>query len=96
MKLWLSPHDVGDLVGGFSAQFIRNEIRAGALPARYIRSRGGKMGYYRILLADARTYEAQLLDRALAPTTPGGVTGPTLVPFNATSDANHTNDANDE
>ena len=81
VKLWLSPQDVGDLVGGFSAQFIRNEIRAGALPARYIRSRGGKMGYYRILLADARSYEARLIERALAPTSPGGVTGPTLVPL---------------
>jgi len=51
---WLTPQEVGNLVGGFSAQFIRNEIKAGELQARYVRSRSGKMGYYRVRLADAR------------------------------------------
>jgi hypothetical protein len=76
---WLTPQQVGDLVGGFSANFIRGEIRAGELPALYVRSRLGKMGYYRVRRADAVAYEAHLLERSLAPTTPGEVTGPTLL-----------------
>jgi hypothetical protein len=75
----MTPQEVGNLVGGFSGQFIREEIRAGQLPARYIRSRTGRMGYYRIRVADALAYEASLLERSLAPTTPARVTGPTLV-----------------
>jgi len=76
---WLTPQEVGNLVGGFSAQFIRNEIRAGELQARYVRSRSGKMGYYRVRLADARVYEAHLIERSMAPTSPAAVTGPTLI-----------------
>ena len=80
MKAWLSPQEVADLVGGFSAQFIRSEIKAGLLPARYVRSRGRKRGTYRIRRADALTYEAQVIAPLMAPTTPARVTGPTLVP----------------
>ena len=79
MKRWLTPQGVGDLVGGFSAQFIRTEIRAGELPARFIRSRSGRRCYYRIRRDDAVAYEARLVGRTLAPTSPARVTGPRLV-----------------
>lgn len=55
MKDWLTPHDVGELIG-FSAQFIRTEIKAGELNAEQIFSRGGKMGYWRIHRAEAAAY----------------------------------------
>lgn len=77
---WLTPQEVGNLIGGFSAQFVRNEIRSGELAALYVRSRNGKMGYYRIRLVDAQAYEAHLVSRSLAPTKPASVTGPTLTP----------------
>lgn len=76
---WLTPQEVGNLVGGFSAQFIRAEIRAGELPALHVKSRSGKMAYYRIRLADAVAYEAHIVERSLAPTSPASVSGPTLV-----------------
>lgn len=57
---WLTPQEVGNMAGGFSAQFIRLEIRAGALQATLVRSQRGKLGRYRIRLADAQAYVNQL------------------------------------
>lgn len=78
MKDWLSPEDVAAHVGGVSAQHIRAEIKAGALPALDVRSTGASRPTYKIRRADALAYEAALLDRVLAPTSPGGVSGPKL------------------
>ena len=66
---WLTPQEVGNMVGGFSAQFIRNEIRAGELEAAQIRSRKGKMAYYRIKLVDAEAYQERLFNRTSTQTT---------------------------
>jgi hypothetical protein len=66
---WLSPSEVGQLVGGFSAQFIRSEIRAGELTAAYIWSRGGRRARYRIARAEADAYRERLLARKPLQTT---------------------------
>ena len=76
---WLTPQGVGDLVGGLSAQYIREEIRAGKLAAVYIRSRSGHGGLYRVRRVDADAYAARQLEQVLAPTSPARVSGPTLV-----------------
>ncbi len=56
---WMSPNDVGNMVG-FTAQFIRNEIRAGEIPALLVMSKRGKLGRYRIKADDARAYVSRL------------------------------------
>jgi hypothetical protein len=61
---WFTPQEVGNMVGGFSAQFIRDEIRAGELEATSVRSRAGKMVYYRIRRADAEAYMHRLSNRS--------------------------------
>jgi len=53
---WLSPQDVGDLAGGFSAAFIRTEIHAGQIKATYFLSRRGRLGRWRIQRDDAIAY----------------------------------------
>lgn len=57
---WLTPQEVGNLAGGFSATFIRLEIKAGALPATLVTSRRGKLGRWRIKAVDAKAYVAEL------------------------------------
>jgi hypothetical protein len=57
---WLTPQEVGNLAGGFSAQFIRLEIKAGIIPAVLVVSKRGRLGRYRIKAEDARAYVAQL------------------------------------
>lgn len=59
MKDWLTPYEVGQLVG-FSANFIRLEIRAKEIDAQQIWSRGGKIGRYRISRAEAEAYRQRL------------------------------------
>jgi hypothetical protein len=62
MKDWLTPQDVGNLIG-FSAGFIRDEIKAGELHAEQVWSRGGKMGYWRISRDEADSYISKLRQR---------------------------------
>lgn len=57
---WLTPQEVGNMVGGFTATFIRGEIKAGVLKATLVMSRAGKLGRWRIRLDDARAYAARL------------------------------------
>ncbi len=57
---WMTPQDVGNLAGGFTAQFIRMEIRAGEIPAILVMSKRGKLGRYRIKADDARAYVSRL------------------------------------
>jgi hypothetical protein len=57
---WITPQELGNMAGGFSAQFIRMEIKAGIIPAKLAVSRRGKLGRYRIRLADAEKYVATL------------------------------------
>jgi hypothetical protein len=66
MVRWLTPQEVGQMAGGFTAEFIRLEIKAGALPARLLISKRGKLGRYRITLADAQAYVAQMHGRTSA------------------------------
>jgi hypothetical protein len=61
---WLTPQEVGNLAGGFSAQFIRLEIKAKELPAVLVMSRRGKLGRYRIKAEDARAYVTRLHGKA--------------------------------
>jgi len=56
---WLTPQDVGVLIG-FSANFIRGEIKARELPAQWIPSRSGKLGRWRIHREDAVAYAVKL------------------------------------
>lgn len=60
---WFTPKQVGRLIGGFTAQFIRDEIRAGEIDAEAIRSRSGKMVYYRIRKAAVEAYRQRLAAR---------------------------------
>jgi hypothetical protein len=57
---WLTPQEVGNMAGGFSAQFIRMEIKNKALKATLIVSSRGRLGRYRIRLEDAQSYVSQL------------------------------------
>jgi hypothetical protein len=59
VKEWLTPQEVGALIG-FSAQFVRDEIKAGELHAERIYSRGGKMAYWRIERDQAVAYIARI------------------------------------
>jgi hypothetical protein len=61
---WLTPQEVGNLAGGFSAQFIRLEIKAKELPAVLVMSRRGKLGRSRIKAEDARAYVTRLHGKA--------------------------------
>jgi hypothetical protein len=56
---WLTPQEVGVMVG-FSAQFIRMEIKAHALPAQFVVSQRGRLGRYRIHQDDAIAYAIRL------------------------------------
>jgi hypothetical protein len=58
-SMWLTPQEVGVMVG-FSAQFIRMEIKANALPAQLIVSQRGRLGRYRIHQDDAIAYAIRL------------------------------------
>lgn len=58
-RAWLTPQEVGNLTG-FSANFIRKEIQAKALPASYVPSRAGKCGRYKIHRDDAKAYAVRL------------------------------------
>jgi hypothetical protein len=60
---WLTPQEVGNMAG-FSAQFIRDEIRGGELKATLCMSRRGKLGRWRIRLDDARAYVVRLQTHA--------------------------------
>lgn len=60
---WMTPQEVGQLLG-FSAQFIRNEIKAGELKAELIWSLAGKLGRYRIRRDDADAYGVRLRQRS--------------------------------
>jgi hypothetical protein len=60
MIRWLTPQEVGNLAGGFTAQFIRMEIKAGIIPAKLVISKRGRLGRYRIKLVDAQAYVNQL------------------------------------
>lgn len=57
---WLTPQEVGNMAGGFSAQFIRQEIKGGELEATLCMSRRGKLGRWRIRLDDAKRYVSRL------------------------------------
>jgi hypothetical protein len=59
VRVWLTPQEVGTMTG-FSAGFIRSEIKAQALPASFIASRSGKAGRYRIHRDDAVAYAIKL------------------------------------
>lgn len=72
MIRWLTPQDVGNMAGGFTAQFIRMEIKAGEIPAKLVISRRGKLGRYRIRLEDAKAYITRL-HNSTTQTTPTGV-----------------------
>lgn len=59
VRQWLTPQEVGNLTG-FSAQFIRTEIKAHALPAQWVQAQSSKMGRYRIHRDDALAYARKL------------------------------------
>lgn len=58
-RQWMSPQDVGHLVG-FSATFIRRDIALKVLPAQLVPSRAGKVGRWRIHRDDAKAYAIAL------------------------------------
>lgn len=59
IRVWLTPQEVGNMTG-FSAQFIRGEIKAGALHAQLVLSQRGRLGRYRIHRDDAIAYAVRL------------------------------------
>lgn len=59
VRIWLTPQEVGNLTG-FSASFIRTEIKAKALPAQFVLSRSRKAGRWRVHRDDAVAYAIQL------------------------------------
>lgn len=59
VRIWLTPQEVGLMVG-FSAQFIRGEIKLKVLPAQWVPSRAGKLGRYRIHRDDAIAYAIKM------------------------------------
>jgi hypothetical protein len=69
VKAWLSPKEVGDIAGGFSAKFIRAEIKANVLPAIWAPSNGtkAKLGRYRIKREDAEAYVERLREKRDVP-----------------------------
>jgi hypothetical protein len=54
-----TPQEVGNLTG-FSASFIRGEIKAGQLEATFVKPPGRKVGRWLIAVAVARAYAARL------------------------------------
>ena len=69
VREWLTPQEVGNMVGGYSAQFIRSEIKGGELQAQQIWSRAGKQGRWQIARAEAERYRDRLSARGpLQPT----------------------------
>jgi hypothetical protein len=60
MIRWLTPQEVGNMAGGFTAQFIRMEIKAGLIPAKLVISKRGRLGRYRIKITDAQAYVSKL------------------------------------
>jgi hypothetical protein len=54
-----TPQEVGKMTG-FSASFIRGEIKAGELKAVFVCSTGRRMGRWRIRQEDATAYAAKL------------------------------------
>jgi hypothetical protein len=71
---WLTPSEVGELAGGLTGQFIREEIECGNLEAIYIQSRGDKRqrGRYRIRRSAADAYAAKLEREAGQASVPRG------------------------
>lgn len=65
-RVWLSPKDVGDLAGGVSAQYVREEIMAGKLRAMIIPSKGEQRERcrYRVHRHDARAFADRLEKRS--------------------------------
>jgi hypothetical protein len=59
VRMWLTPQEVG-LMTGFSATFIRTEIKLKALPAQWVISRSQKTGRWRIHRDDAVAYAIKL------------------------------------
>jgi hypothetical protein len=72
---WLTPQEVGNMAGGFTAQFIRQEIKGGELPATLCMSQRGKLGRWRIKWADAAAYVARF-QRAQTQTTQPSIQTP--------------------
>lgn len=58
-RIWLTPQEVGNITG-FSAGFIRTEIKAKVLPAQYVPSRSQRAGRWRIHRDDAIAYAVRL------------------------------------
>ena len=54
-----TPQEVGNLTG-FSASFIRGEIKAGALEATYVKPEGRKLGRWLITVTVALAYARRL------------------------------------
>ena len=57
---WYTPQEVGQMAGGFSAKFIRDEIEAGLLRAEYCLSQRSRFGRWKIRQEDAIEYVARL------------------------------------
>ena len=60
---WFTPQELGTLAGGFTAQFIRDEIRAGEIEAEYCCSTRRQLGRYRIRRKDGLAYIRKLRER---------------------------------
>ena len=58
-RQFYTPQEVGNMTG-FSAQFIRNEIRAGQLEAVYVKPPGRKVGRWMITVSVAVAYAGRL------------------------------------
>ena len=58
-RQFYSPQEVGDLTG-FSATFIRAEIKAGELKGVFVRSARSSTGRWRIRVADAEAYASRI------------------------------------
>jgi hypothetical protein len=56
---WMTPQEVGNLTG-FSAGFIRSEIRASQLRAQWVQSQRSQAGRWRIHRDDAKAYAIRL------------------------------------
>ena len=66
---WLTPQEVGNMAGGFTAEFVRREIKAGELAAEWCLSQRGKLGRWRIRRSVADAYVSRLHGLS-SPTTP--------------------------
>lgn len=72
---WYTPQEVGNMAGGMSSKFIRDEIAAGALKAEYCLSQRSRFGRWKIRHEDAAEYIARL--HAKKPTQPAKPAQPT-------------------